>query len=132
MRKIFLLFSHKLSEAQIKELKEQFNIHSCVKLPSDLQNLWSNFPPENSFPEKIADKFIAYLKKNSKEEDLVLVQGEFGLVFYIVDWCLKNKRIPVYSTTKRIFREEKQPDGSIKNIHIFKHINFRSYRRSDE
>ena len=132
MRKIFLLFSHKLSDAQIKELKDRFGIKKFVNLSNELQKLWSNFPPENSFPEKIADKFIEYLKKSSEKEDLVLVQGEFGLVFYIVDWCLKNQRIPVYSTTKRIFREEKQPDGSIKNIHIFKHINFRVYRRSDE
>ena len=132
MRKIFLLFSHKLSEAQIKELKDRFRIKEFVNLSNELQKLWSNFPPENNFPEKIADKFIAYLEKNSKKDDLILVQGEFGLVFYIVDWCLKNQRIPVYSTTKRIFREEKQPDGSIKNIHIFKHINFRVYRSSDE
>ena len=132
MKKIFLLFSHKLTNEQIQELKGRFKIEKIINLSSDLQSLWSNFPPENNFPKKIADKFIEYLQNNSQKEDFVLVQGEFGLVFYIVDWCLKNNRIPIYSTTKRIFKEENQPDGSIKNIHIFKHVNFRKYRRCDE
>jgi hypothetical protein len=132
MRKIFLLFSHNLTDEQVKELKDRFGICSIISLPKDLQNLWSNFPPENDFPEKLANIFIKFLKENSSIDDFVLIQGEFGLVFYMVDWCLKNRRIPIYSTTKRIFKEENQPDGSIKNIHIFKHINFRKYRGSHE
>ncbi len=126
-RKIFLLFSHELTEEQITELKEKYYIKKFVNLPVELQKLWSNFPPENEFPVELADKFISFLQKNSNNNDFVLVQGDFGLVYYIVNWCLNNNRIAIYSTTERIFKEEKLPDGSIKNIHIFKHVNFRKY-----
>jgi hypothetical protein len=126
-KKIFLLFSHKLTEAQSKELKERFNITEFISLPDELQKLWSNFPPEGDFPVELAKKFLKFLKENGDEGDYVLVQGEFGLVCHIVSWCLDNKMIPIYSTTKRIFIDEVQPDGTIKNIHFFKHINFRKY-----
>ena len=129
MSAIILLFSHNLTNSQVFELKERFKIQNFIYLPEDLQNLWSNFPPEGEFPKNIADNFIEFLKENSKEKDFILVQGEFGLVFYIVSWCFDNNRIPIYSTTKRIYKKEKQSDGSIKNIHIFKHVNFRRYRR---
>ncbi len=128
-KKIFLLFSHKLTEEQIDELIEKFNINEFIKLPDDLQRLWSNFPPKGEFPVELAQKFIKFLKNNSREGDYVLVQGEFGLVYFVVCWCLDNNRTPIYSTTKRVFVEKRQSDGSIKNIHFFKHVNFRIYKR---
>ena len=131
-KKIFLLFSHELTDGQVNELKEKYYIEKFVNLPEELQKLWSNFPPENEFPIELADKFISFLQKNSISNDYVLVQGDFGLVYYIVNWCLKNNRIAIYSTTKRIFKEEKLSDGSIKNIHIFKHVNFRKYIKEKE
>jgi hypothetical protein len=57
------------------------------------------------------------------------VQGEFGAVYLVVSWCHREGRIPVYATTARRYESRRQPDGSIKNIHLFKHVNFRRYPR---
>ena len=44
--KIILLFSHILTESQISELKNHFNIETITYLPDYLQNIWSNIPPD--------------------------------------------------------------------------------------
>ena len=127
MKKLILLFSHNLTTDQITEINNKLNIEEFISLPDNLQKLWSNFPPEGEFPCEIADKFIYFLEKYSDKKDYILIQGEFGLVYYIVNWCFDNERIPIYATSKRVFFEEKYSNGEIKNIHIFKHINFRKY-----
>ena len=60
--------------------------------------------------------------------DYVLVQGEFGAVFYMVDYCFKTGRIPVYAATKRVVQEHKNGD-KITSKRVFEHTCFRRYQR---
>lgn len=46
MKKMILIFSHKLSDEQKKEAKENWNINEFVSLPEELQNIWSNIDPD--------------------------------------------------------------------------------------
>lgn len=124
-----LFFSHSLTENQIEDATKRQGVSRFVHLPEELQRVWSNIPTELTISPQIIDSFINYLKQNSQTGDLILVQGDFGLTFIIVDWCLNNDRIPVYSTTARKVREVELDDGSVELKHSFKHVNFRVYRR---
>lgn len=123
-----LLFSHKLTEEQIKEANLRFNITEFINLPSDLQNKWSNVPAEGEFDTKYFDDLKSFLEENLKEGDYALIQGDFGATVYMVNWAFKKGFIPVYATTLRRYESYMDDDGSIKNIHYFKHVNFRLYK----
>ena len=129
MKQIFLLFSHQLTTVQQDELKNDFKVDKIVYLPLELQNMWSNIPPEiPSIKNHIQDIFV-WLKENSNLDDLVLVQGEFGAVFITVDFCKKTGLIPIYATTKRVVTEKVLPDKTIQTKRNFDHIRFREFEK---
>ncbi len=126
-KSIFLIFSHKLIDSQIEELKSN-NITSFIYLPSSLQILWSNVPPDLGELKGYLKPIIEWLKNNAKRGDWVLVQGDFGAVFTVVDFCFYNGLVPVYATTKRN-TIEKMENGRLIKVSQFEHIRFRKYER---
>ncbi len=127
MKKMYLLFSHKLTADQVLDAQEKMNVSDFISLPENLQKLWSQIPPENKLDSEIIKKITQYLTSEVSNGDFVLIQGEFGMTFYFVDWCLRNNKIPIYSTSKRLSFEVTTDDGSVKKTNIFKHIQFRRY-----
>lgn len=127
MTKMFLIFSHRLTGDQVEEAKKNFNVTEFVYLPEDLQYIWSNVPPDGKLDKGYLDVIKNFLLLNSKENDYVLVQGEYGATYLMVKWCFENNLIPIYSTTKRVYEFTKNDNGTIENKHTFKHVNFRLY-----
>lgn len=132
MAKLFLLFSHKLTDDQIADAKKSLNISDFLYLPVRLQDIWSNVTPYGEFDVKALSKITEWLLDNADKDDYILVQGDFGATFYLVDFCFKNNLVPVYSTTKRESKEVKSQDGRIEKTLYFKHINYRKYRRCED
>lgn len=125
-KKMFLLISHSLNENQKQQAREIFEVQSFVSLPEQLQEKWSNIPPE---PAKIDDylhDICIFLRDNSQEGDIVLVQGDYGATYSMVNFCKQSGLIPVYATTKRVVREEIK-DGRTIVQRIFEHVRFREY-----
>lgn len=127
MKQAFLLFSHQLTPEQVKELQNKFNIERFVYLPPELQDIWSNIPPDISSLREHIEPILTWLDENAKSKDYVLVQGEFGAVFLTVDFCKYNNLIPIYATTKRVLVEEVMSDNTVKIVRKFTHIRFREY-----
>ena len=129
MRKIFLLFSHKLTIEQEVELKEKFNINHFVYLPENLQKLWSKVPENLKSLMEYAKPFKDFILHNaSSKEDVVLIQGEFGLSYILINFVLSEGFKAIYSTTKRIHKEERQGSRVVIKK-IFTHSFFREYGR---
>lgn len=127
MSQLFTLFSHTLTEDQKKEAFEKLGVSDIVSLPDTLQKLWSQVPVDIKSIKIFAIPFTEWLSANAKQYDYILVQGDYGLTFYLVDFCLKNELIPVYSVTERKQTEEIKPDGSIETTRVFVHSGFRKY-----
>lgn len=126
MSKLFLLFSHEITEKQKKDARKNLNVEEIVKLPDDLQQKWSNIPAELNSLKDYLLPFRAWLENNTSKNDYILVQGEFGAVYFIVSWAKNNSLTPIYSTTERISKEVS--DGEkIKSVKIFEHRKFRKY-----
>jgi len=124
--KMYLLFSHKLTEEQIKDAKINLGVREFIYLPENLQKIWSGIPPEIDCVSDYIRPIKEFLAQTSEKGDFVLIQGEFGAVVDMVKYCKKNGLIPVYSTTKRVSYEEKQGDKVIKKS-VFNHVRFRRY-----
>ena len=126
MKKMFLLFSHKLTEIQREDAIKGLNIETFVSLPEKLQNYWSNVDPINYDNEKFQE-IMNYVKQESNAGDYALIQGEWGFVYNAVNICKEIEIVPLYSTTEREVKEIHNSDGSVEKISIFKHIIYKKY-----
>ncbi|PTV94458.1 hypothetical protein C8C76_13232 [Halanaerobium saccharolyticum] len=127
MSKLFLLFSHEITDKQKEDAKESLNINQIIKLPETLQQKWSNIPAELESLKEYMLPFKNWLAENVNKDDYILIQGEFGAVYFIVSWAKNNNLNPVYSTTERISKEVN--DGErVKSVKIFEHRRFREYK----
>lgn len=128
MKKLFLLFSHILTKEQKKDAIEKFNICEFIYLPQKLQNIWSNIPPDKDLDFLLFKDIQEYIIKSLSKGDFILIQGDFGATLYMVNWALNQGYIPIYSTTERYYENYENEDGSITNIHRYKHVMFRKYK----
>jgi DTW domain-containing protein YfiP len=131
MSNTLLLLSHSLTNAQILELEQRAPNASLLRLPETLQLLFSQFPPGSVFPSSQAETLWKWISDNSCENDLVVLQGEFGLVYFLVQMCHKTGRVPMYATSTREASEHHLSDGSVELVHTFRHQGFREYPKID-
>lgn len=124
-RKVLLLFSHQLTENQEKELVENFKVKKIVSLSSELQEMWSNVSIKENYKENL-EKIKKYIEENFNENDVMLVQGNWGYTYNIVKWSIEKKLVPVYSYTERNVEEIKDGEN-VKKISYFKHVKFIEY-----
>lgn len=124
---LFLLFNHQITHKQEKDARDSLGVMRIVDLPSDLKGLWSQIP---SGLQEITDHLepvTSWLKSRAKKNDYVLIQGDFGACYIVVNFAFEMGLIPIYSTTRREVVEKHQEDGSVKLIHEFNHQMFRKY-----
>ena len=124
-RKALLLFSHQLTENQEKELIENFKVKKIISLSSELQKMWSNVSIKENYKENL-EKIKKYIEENFNENDVMLVQGNWGYTYNIVKWSIEKRLVPVYSYTERNVEEIKDGEN-VKKISYFKHVKFIEY-----
>ena len=124
-RKALLLFSHQLTENQEKELVENFKVKKILSLSSELQEMWSNVSIKENYKENL-EKIKKYIEENFNENDVMLVQGNWGYTYNIVKWSIEKRLVPVYSYTERNVEEIKDGEN-VKKISYFKHVKFIEY-----
>ena len=126
MKKLFLLFSHTLTPIQEADAKATFGVEEFVELPSELQRLWSNVPSELDNVSDYLEPLKAYLQSESNLDDVVLIQGDFGATYQMVNFVKELGLKAVHATTKRNV-VEKSVDDKIVKTSVFEHVRFRVY-----
>jgi hypothetical protein len=126
MKNLHLLFNHKLTAEQQNDAKKSLGITNFVYLNDELQKIWSNVPSGEAHLEVHLANLEGYLKENITRNDIVLVQGDFGATYMMVDLVRSLGATAVYATTKRSVVEVMDGDKVIKQS-IFKHEMFREY-----
>lgn len=124
--KMFVIFSHKLTNTQIEDAKKSLRVSKFIHLPKELQDLWSNVDQSQNINDFLLPikKFIA---KNYKEGDYVLIQGDFGATCNLVTFCKNLNLKAIYSTTLRKCKEKVKENGEVEKISYFSHISYKEY-----
>ena len=130
--RLFLIFNHQITSIQEEDARASLGIQKIKTMPPDLKDLWSNVPPHLPAIHNYLKPIQNWLSVNAEQNDYVLIQGDFGATFIMVNYAFKKGFIPVYSTTGREVIENHQPDGSVKLTHNFKHKVFRLYEMSSD
>ena len=124
---LHLFFSHSLTADQIEDAKNSLGVSDFVQLEDDLQNLWSNVPPQIENLNDFLEPFKKYLKTASNKGDYVLISGDFGATCQMAQWAKQNDLVPVYATTQRNVIENVGEDGQIVKKSVFRHMRFRGF-----
>ena len=127
MKNLHLLFNHKLTAEQENDALKTLQVTEFIPLPTELQKLWSNVPSDVEDLETYLSPLFEYVKVNVTKDDVVLVQGDFGATFMMVDLVRSFDGKAVYATTKRSVVEVMDGDKVIKQS-VFKHEMFREYK----
>ncbi len=126
MKKMILLFSHKLTPEQIDDAKSSFGVEEFLTIDDELQNIWSNVPADLEDIEEYLQPIRDFLIENMNRDDVALVQGDFGATCAIASFVNFLQGVAVYATTKRNVIEEER-DGKIIKTSIFEHVRFRKF-----
>jgi len=122
---LFLFFSHRLTDEQKQDAIDSLNVKNFIELPSELEEVWSNIPPDLEDLNSVLKPFKEFLKNVAKEGDYVLISGDFGATFQMAKFCYENNLLPIYATTKRETIEIKLEDGKVEKRSIFEHVRYR-------
>ena len=126
MTKVFILINHEPTQRQISELKRNYGEDAqFVFPPESIKNFWAQIPPKPVLDYAEMNKIIEWLAC-ANSGDVVFVQGDFGATFFIADYALKKKLVPIYAVTKRITTEKKDGEKVYKQF-VFEHECFRKY-----
>lgn len=126
MRQLFLLFSHTLTDAQKQDAKNSLHVEKFITLPTSLQHLWSSIPEEKLDIKEYLTPLKNYLFLHAKQDDFVLIQGDYGGTYEMVNFSKSLSLNPVHSTTKRVTKEVIKND-TVKKTSTFKHVIYRRY-----
>lgn len=126
MAKAFCLLNHELTQNQILELKDKFGVEK-IEYPSEqLSKSWSQIPAVEEIDMNIITVIVNWLSL-ANQNDVLIVQGEFGSTFMLVDYALKKNLVPIYAVTTRISKEVRVGE-QVQKVNMFEHVCFRKYR----
>ena len=128
MTSVFCLLNHTLTGRQLQDLQDTYGADVRLFTPPDaVSKLWAQVPPEGALSKELLRPVFSWLE-TSAEHDVIIVQGDFGATFAVVDWALSHGRVPLYATTQRIEAEERDGEKVYRH-YVFEHIGFRPYQR---
>ncbi|GHS91085.1 hypothetical protein FACS1894107_03730 [Planctomycetales bacterium] len=126
MPRAYVLLNHQLTDRQIAELRDDFGAVEIMPAPENLAAQWASIPTDRELTAAMLAPFIDWLNA-AAPADVVVIQGEFGAVFALVDYALRRGLLPLHSVTKRVAHETR--DGEIvRRSYVFEHVLFRRYR----
>jgi len=123
--KLYTIFSHTLSTGQMTDAKETLGVNEIVTFTDALLKMWSNIPADKEHIKSYIEPLWEHLKDLS-EDDYVLVQGDFGATYIVVEWVKSHGATAIYATTQRNTVERIVEGKSIKTS-IFSHVRYRIY-----
>ena len=94
-------------------------------MPENLQQIWSNVLFDDKYYTNL-NEMIDYMLSILNEEDYVIVQGNGGYVYKLVEEAKKNKIIPLYAFSIRDSSEDIINEEIVK-ITKFRHQCFVEY-----
>lgn len=127
MANVLVLLSHPLTDEQIEELRDiSGDAGDIIRMPEELQAIWKQIDIDDSYRKKRM-RIFDWLSRQSTAGDYILVQGEWGTTYAVVDWCFKFQRIPIFAFAERRVIEEQTGSKEIIKKSVFVHRRFARY-----
>jgi len=129
MPDLHLLFNHILTDTQHRAARRELGVGRIIPPPEDVRGLWRAIPPEPDSIRSFLTPIFTWIDTTIQPRDFLLVQGDVGACWLVVDHVQGKDIIPVYATTTREAKEERLGKEKIRLTHTFAHVRFRRYGR---
>lgn len=126
---LFLVFNHTFTPAQEADARASLGVERIEPMPAAEGAVWGHVPADAPAIYAHLAPVRGWLRNSARPGDYVLIQGDFGACYLMVQFALESGLHPIYATTKREATEETQADGSVRLTHRFRHVRFRWYGR---
>jgi hypothetical protein len=128
-KRLFNLTNHELTPEQTAQARKTLGTAETVTPPEELRQKLANIPPDEPDVAGHISDLGEWLRNEAESGDVVLVQGEHGATYSLVDLASRLGAIPMHATTERKFEEVRSEDGSVTTKRVFRHVRFRPYSR---
>jgi hypothetical protein len=126
--KMAVLLNHTMNNEQILQAQTELGVDSFVLPRENVTKKWSDADPCADLAHLGIEIITEWLSSETSRGDYILVQGDYGLTFAVVDWCLRKGLIPVHATTQQCVMESMERDTKVVKRE-FRHVKFRKYER---
>lgn len=126
MPTLHLLFNHTLTSIQEDSAHKTLGVKNITYLPKPIQDIWKHIPSDKPTIKTLLYPIYDYLGNSCREGDYILIQGDAGATYLIVQEAFMLKLKPIYATTKRTVVESNK-DGKVIKTSIFEHVIYREY-----
>ncbi len=96
--KAILIFTE-ISEEEKKELIKKYKIERIKNLSPKMKIEWENVQNDDN-KEKTISRFKKIVEENIEGGDILLIKGEIGITFEIVNWAKEKGIIAIYGNEK--------------------------------
>ncbi len=124
---LLLLFNHTLTEIQTADARRTLGVQAIIALPEDLRRIWCQIPADQPSIYGHLAPLREWVSLTARTDDFILIQGDFGATWLMVQFAMQHGLVPVYATTRREATETRLPDGTTQITHHFRHVMFRRY-----
>jgi hypothetical protein len=124
---LLILLNHTLTKTQEQDARVSLQINQIIKPPEELREMWRQVPPEMPSIDGYLEPIKTWLSEYGEKGDFVLVQGDFGATYIMVNHVFNIGLVPVYTTTFREAKERNREGGMVEMTHKFLHQRFRRY-----
>lgn len=124
-KQVFVLISHQLLPEQKQELYDRFGIIELRCLPENLQQIWSNVLYDDKYYTNL-NEIIDYVFSILNKGDYIIVQGNWGYTYKLIEEAKKHNIIPLYAFSVRDSSEE-IINGEVVKTTKFRHQCFVEY-----
>lgn len=127
-RQMFFIMSHPLITEQKNDAFESLGVTHFIELDESLKKIWSAVPADMDCEgvKKHRQPLMTWLEHNALPGDYVLVQGDYGATFHVVNVVMQSGVIPVYATSRRKVTEQ-EVNGTVIKTGEFRHVRYRRY-----
>lgn len=119
--KMLKIMNHNLSDAQMKELKDVWNVTEIVTLSDKGIKNFEQVTAENY--NNVIDEINCEIAEINP--DIMLIQGQAGVVHNVIN--SNPKVIAIFAFTGRVSKEVQNTDGTVTKTSIFEHQKFMKY-----
>jgi hypothetical protein len=122
-----VVLNHQLTREQCEDARQQWGVSKFPMMPINLAAAWANIDPHGELDLDVAKSIVDWVRSVAPVGSPVVVQGEAGMTFEVVNRLIVAGYVPVYATSERKVIETVLPDGSTETRRIFEHVQFRAY-----
>jgi hypothetical protein len=125
MKKMFVAFSHQLTDAQERDAAVSLNVRTFVYPSADIQKLISNVPANMQPREVRAAAWDIVNEAMESNCDYIFIAGQVELVHYALERISKGGYIQAVNSLTERQSVEVECNGVVTKTSVFKHVQWR-------